>query len=477
MVSDKPKSHWHLFLILGLILISFLPPIDTDLGWHLRYGDYFWQNGRILRNNLLTYLSFNYFWPNSYTLYQIIISLIYRFFGLFGLSLLMSLVILTAFLIFNTTFNKSSRFNFLLFLSALLFGRNVFVLGIRAQIFSFLLIIYLNFILTRLKAKADFHALPLIVLLFLFWVNTHGAFILGFVLLFSRLLDFIIHKNWRNSFIIASSILLSFMVTFINPYGIKIYAEVLRHAAVPLKLLIAEWVEPNLIYKLLMGLMLVFFYISFYLNGFKKHIYTAFLLTVFSYLAFDAKRNLAYVALAYIFSLYSLYYPSFRRLNSHPVVIKLTNFSAFFIILYGAAINIPKTVVFSSDPKAICNQSAIIYPCKAIEYIQKNKIEGKNVFSSYEWGGFLSWRLPDYLFFVDGRTPAWPTPEGKSPYTIYLEIIQAAPDYQTQLNKYHTDWLLVPANTFLDAELHQKTNSAWKEIYRDEISSIYIKSL
>ena len=48
-------------LILSLIPIFFIAPIDSDLGWHLRYGDYFLKNGKFLKENILTYFLSGYY--------------------------------------------------------------------------------------------------------------------------------------------------------------------------------------------------------------------------------------------------------------------------------------------------------------------------------------------------------------------------------------------------------------------------------
>jgi len=76
--------------------------------------------------------------------------------------------------------------------------------------------------------------------------------------------------------------------------------------------------------------------------------------------------------------------------------------------------------------------------------------EGGIIYNRYEWGGYLIWQLPDYKVFVDGRMPAWPTPSGKSPYTIYLETLQNQPGWQDTLKEYNVSWLLISPGTFMD---------------------------
>lgn len=34
---------------LTIFIASFYPSVDLDLGWHLKYGEYFFKNGEILK--------------------------------------------------------------------------------------------------------------------------------------------------------------------------------------------------------------------------------------------------------------------------------------------------------------------------------------------------------------------------------------------------------------------------------------------
>ena len=97
-----------------------------------------------------------------------------------------------------------------------------------------------------------------------------------------------------------------------------------------------------------------------------------------------------------------------------------------------------------------------------------------NVFSAFEWGGFLIWQLPASKVFVDGRTPAWTSPLGESPYTTYLKIIQAQAGWSQILDQYHTDYLLIPQGSFLDLLLQKDAASyKYKEEYRDNLAAVY----
>jgi hypothetical protein len=468
----KKISVFSLSAYVFVFLSFFLAPIDTDLGWHLRYGQYFFQTHSFLRNNTLTYFLPGYYWPNSYSLYQILVYIFYKNFGLLSLALASSLLGLASFFLLNKINPRYRHINFLGFLAVTLFGWNVFYAGIRAQEFSFLFLIITFFILKiSEKEKKYLYLLPF---LFLFWANLHGGFVLAVALICFLILDGLLKRQFKNITVLLSILFLSVVFCLINPYGIGVYKEALRHFGSNLGLLIAEWVPPNLPYKIVIiaTTMAAFLLLAFRKS--KRKLFWALSMFSFAYLAFTARRNLA---------IYGLFIFLFAC-EQFPIFIKKLEFNTGFrnimtiCLLAGFVILIPRASLnyqISTVWNIYCQKGMLPLPCKAVEFIKKNNPKGENVFSSYEWGGFLAWQLPQFKFFIDGRTPAWPTPEGKSPYTLYLEIIQAQEGYQNSLNIFKTDWLLLPANTFLDIEL-QNEKSIWHEIYRDQISSVYTKT-
>jgi hypothetical protein len=468
----KKLSLFGLCAYFFVFILFFLAPIDTDLGWHLRYGANFFHSGSFLKTNTLTYFLPGYFWPNSYSLYQIIIYFLYKNFGLLSLTFFSSLFGAACFYFLNKIYPMQKYTNFLGFLAVSLFGWNTLYAGVRAQEFTFLFLIVTFFALKSAKRKY----LYLLPLVFVFWVNLHGGFILGLLLIFLHLLDLIFTQRRKELTQIALLLGFCFLGSLINPYGLSIYKEVLRHFNSNLGNLIAEWVSPNVYFKTAVVALSLsgVFYLTF--DKAKQKFFWSLLIVSFAYLAFIARRNLDIFAL-FVFLFVCEQFPQFfKKLEAKTNYANIT----ILLLIAGFILVLPRTFQnyqIANDWTFYCQKGMLPLPCKAVEYIKQNMPDGQNVFSSYEWGGFLEWQLPTYKFFVDGRTPAWPTPEGKSPYTIYLEIIQARDGYQEALDKYHTDWLLVPADTFLDIKLYEaKGGTLWHEIYRDQISAIYIKN-
>ncbi|MEK7521840.1 MAG: hypothetical protein AAB599_03520 [Patescibacteria group bacterium] len=476
-----------------VFLIFFLPAIDTDLGWHLRYGEHFLNTGKILRENTLTYFLSTYEWSHSYTLYQIFTTLIYRSGSLISLAIAYGFLGVTLFYLFNKINKLSPNFSLVLFLLFTIFSWNVFSLGWRAQVFTILFILIEFWILQKSEKSQKW--LFLLATLFVIWANTHGGFILGVLVLCFKTLDLsrgvisVPPRRWNSTYTLGFCTLLSTAATFINPYGLNIWQETLKHSQYPLHTLIAEWVKPSLVISVY-GVVIVVTLLAFiWVRKAKEKSFYTLILLLGLFLLFEAKRNTAIFSLFAILTALRIFKNEIVKLESNKTMntLRLQLFSHLTIVssvIVFAIIRIPHTISISTNWESYCGaarfcgagsyctKGLVKYPCKSVNFIRANPVSGKNMYSAYEWGGFLEWQLPQYKPFVDGRMPTW---SDLSPYTEYLEIIQAQPGWDKKLEDYKTDWLLIGNGTFLDIELKSNPRVEWKELYRDEVSVVYTK--
>ncbi|QLG69457.1 MAG: hypothetical protein CH104c_0225 [Candidatus Woesebacteria bacterium] len=281
-------------LILSLIPIFFIASIDSDLGWHLRYGGYFLENGKFLKENILTYFLSGYYWPNSYSLYQAITTILYKIGNLQLLTLSYLLVMLFSFYLLNLTYPKTTKTNYLLFLLGAIASWQVFRLGPRAQIYSFLFFVLTNFYLSKMIEKENKKYFLILPLLFLVWVNFHGGFVVGFALFLYYIIKSITDKKWGTATSISLVFLASLFATLINPYSIKIYAEIIRHITTPLRLLIAEWTPSPFYIKLTILTSSIYSILVLLLSKARNKIPNSIFLLVFMFSAIEAKRNVPF---------------------------------------------------------------------------------------------------------------------------------------------------------------------------------------
>lgn len=456
------------FLLLGLFFLFFLPPFDPDLGWQLRCGQQIWQQRELCAQNTFSVLLENYYWTDARVLYQALLFPFYHLFGLFGLSLINGLLMLTG-LIFWLSLSGKREIKIITLPFIILFSWLVLGFGIRNQLMSlFFLFVLLKFI----EEKKWFFFSPLVMFL---WANSHGGFIIGVILLIFFLFERTVgllgsRRRIKNYLTTLGVVILSLGATFLNPFGYQIYLEGWRHfSVVPLAYLIAEWVPPHFWFQISI---VAFLGISLWvLYQTKKRPLTVFKLLALIFLAFLALKARRDLVFFFFFAGYVI----------SSIKIKIKNLQAFALLasmtifVFGFLLQLPRTLMIDSRWQKFCLSGKTRYPCQAVEFLKKQP-EGGNIFNAYELGGFLIWQLPEHKVFVDGRMPAWETPSGKSPYTIYLETLQTQPGWQETLEEYKIDWLFIYPGTFMDLKIRDYPKVfGWQEVYRDELAVIYKK--
>ena len=178
-MKDGIKVLIFIFFI-SLFLLFFISPMDPDLGWHLKCGENFWSSGSFCSINTFSVLLPGYLWPNHAWLYDVSLYLIYNFGGFFGLSVFNSVIMILSFLfLYFSVKDKKFEKIFLIFL-IIVFGFEIFSLGIRSQIFGILFFAIEIFLL--LKSKENEKMIFFVPLVFLIWANFHGSVIVGVIL-------------------------------------------------------------------------------------------------------------------------------------------------------------------------------------------------------------------------------------------------------------------------------------------------------
>ena len=445
------------FFLLSVFFLTLLPVKDTDFGWHYRCGNQFLSNGKLCINNGFSYFLQNYKAYYTGHVYDIILALIYNWGGFFAVSILGAFIFTLSALVFFYLIHTDSIVKIAGFFLIFFLSYPVFYLGLRPQIISFLFFLILLFILNQRNKKILFF----IPLLFFVWVNIHIGFFVGLIVLLFYTLEKTLVRNFTPFVIFFISI----FATFINPFGINVYKEIFNHALSPLNTMIAEWVPPS-IFHIIIIITLSIIGLTQIAQKKPFSLYRTLLLIFFGILALKAVRNLPF------------FYASLTYILLDDLKVTLKNYSLptipflAAISIFIAIIQLPQTIHHSTSWDQYCNRSiSAVYPCDAIR--KYPQLSG-NVYALYEWGGFLIWQKPNIKIFVDGRMPAWKDENGKSPYQVYLEIIQTQDGWNEKLRTLKTNYIFITNGTFLDLLLAKDAAKyGWEEVYRDNSAVIY----
>lgn len=474
-------SFLSLFLTLIIYLFFVYPPSDFDFGWHLRYGEYFWQNHRLLRENIFSYTLPNYLWVNHSWSYDLWFYPLFRYLGFLGVALVGPLFILLTLKVFFKSIRASPGEQLLGTFLVFFLGTHSLNEGLRSRfpVFVFLAILYLWLNEIKNGQRKYLFYLPL---LFLIWANIHGQFSVGLFYLSLVWLVFAWDafrqpkKYFKNWLLLGGAGLASGLTTLINPFGTQVVNEAIKHAVNPNLRLVVEYFAPDfndpyglglIIYTTLLVAALVFLRNPTFLKE-------AIPLIPFAYLSFQARRNMIFFALLSCPLAIKILRPYLTNLSKKPYFGRL-----FSLVLAGTFVAlifrfIPFNLV-SYNWAAYCQFSS---GCSegATAYLKQNLPRGRG-FTLYDWGGYLIWRLPEIKTFIDGRMHLWQI-QGHYIMEEHEKLITASGDWDKVFHDLDFAWALLPPNSNLAQRLEALAQAKiWEKVYQDEKATIYLRRI
>jgi hypothetical protein len=469
-----------LITFIALFAMAVRVAADTDMYWHLRAGQYILETRTIPNVDPFSWTASGLPWVNVHWLSQIILYGTYVLLGLPGLSLLVAALVVVAF-VFVWKQMEGGPFlrAFIVVLAAAVAGA---VWTPRSQMATFVLTALVAYLIYLYKWKQT-DRLWFIPLVFVAWVNLHGGYISGFMVLGAVLAGEIINhvlgfegpdvltwQRWRKLLIIT---LISGAVLLINPFTFTALQLPFRTVNIGvLQDYIQEWAAPNfhelfqqpMLWLLLLTLVVIGW------SGRRLDATDAVLLVVFAYITFLARRNMGLFALIcapvlsrHAAALLGRYRIGQRQLSKgHPIV----NWIILALISVAAIMKILLPLL----PATRFEAEQKILPVEAADWIAAQQPAGK-MFNSYNWGGYLLWRLwPEYPVYADGRTDVYPNTFLQE----YLQIVTGQLDAPLLFDERGVRTVIIEPESPLVKQLTQ--SGRWREAHRDVLAVVLVRN-
>lgn len=358
--------------------------------------------------------------------------------------------------------------------------------GVRPQVQDWLLIIIL---LKWLDSQKRLYFLPL---LFMLWVNLHGGFVMGLVLL----AVWVAGICWSKKRIWLPGILLwiiCFAASGANPYGFRVWEEVwLTLSDSNLRKTIVEWLP--FYYNIELSWWMIAATIAalgIYLRRFFP-LWKAVICAGLFVAALGSSRNSALFAAASLVFLPELLETFVAQIAVTRVQLERT--AKIWGILVGFSVLVLSIVIAVNWPKSFFPPNGErIYPHSAISFLRSHPYAG-NLFSNYSWGGYLIWKYPEKKLFIDGRMPSWR--KGNAwPFMDYIHII-ADGKIEPYFTAFDIEMVLWPTSDYPESTplgqkfagmlkqvgfslpksgqfLPQLEKAGWTKIYEDQVAVVY----
>jgi hypothetical protein len=461
---------------------------DADTGYHIRAGEFILESFSIPRYDMFSFHTPPIPWTAHEWLSEVIMAVIHGFAGLTGIVIFFSfLIALTYYLLFRIIRAESDNILLAVLIILLVITSSQIHWLARPHIFSLLLMVIWYKILDEYQYRTinRLYLLPIIMLL---WVNLHGGFLAGFILLaifwFGNLLKFYTNSGEEKELAgrkirhIGLAIISCLVMSLINPFGYHIL--LFPFSLVNNKFLmdrVMEFLSPNfhdpLVFKYFLLLMIAVFAIS------RKRLNSIELLLVILF------TNMALYAVRYI-PLYAIVVApillrqiesllnetdnqAVRFFKQRAVGISSIDGRAKGFLWFFAGILI--VVAFASSGRIKYGFDPKLKPVAAVEFLMKEPING-NMFNDNEFGDYIIYAAwPKYKVFFDGRSDMYGTDILKE----YDNICGFESGWDSILAKYNISWLVIETNSALSRFLLDRNN--WKLIYADKVAHIFVKDI
>ncbi len=474
-------------LLIAVSIGSLFYPTDPDLGWHLKYGESFFENNQVLRENTFSRLMPDYKWNNSSWGTDLITYQAYSNFGFLGVSALGALVITLTFIFIGKAakldlFEKSVLFPVLLYLTL-----PVNQVSFRGQLLSLLLIAVMYWGLSIYKELGDKKLILLLIPFFTLWSNLHGEFVLGLALFGLWVIIYLIKEYYldyrkklrdlisKERFLIIALLLSSFSV-IINPFGIGVYIETFGHLGDPMQKSIVEWLSPNDYsfvwwHQLLAGMVLT---LGLALQGTGRKTLDLAPFYLPSFILFIFTFWISRYAWPFYYSSVFLLKPVISFLKPESKKYQLIVSSVFIVCFLSISIwsKYPFTEFKNMSWDEYCRRSISCSPGAANAVIE-NKLNNNDLLTIYDYGGWLIWNYPQVKPTIDGRMHLWRNEGGYSAFEYYYPIEQNMKDID---NSRYNAVLTSNRKPIYNRLVELRNQGKWEAVHVDKYSALFIRT-
>lgn len=347
--------------------------------------------------------------------------------------------------------------------------------GPRMMHFGWLCLVVLMLILEASERKP--WALWFLPLLFAIWINLHGSWIFGLVVMGATMVDGVLALRWggivatgwlrgapgrlsllgRASLVVCASVL----ALFANPYGWKLvwYPFAFRFEMAAALEAVTEWQSVNFHtdYGTLALTMIVGLLATAWLSKDAWRVRDVVLTAFALWASLTYVRFLGFASLVLV----PIVAPRLRFVARDPRVKE--SYALNLALVLGLTYAIVGVTPSESEISAHIRRE---FPRDALKFMVDNRIEGR-LFNAYDFGGYMEWHVPSLKTFADGRTDIFVY---NGVMQDYLKTIAIDSTFE-RLERYDIDYVIYPPGSRLSYVLGKAPQ--WRSIYGDSVAVVF----
>jgi len=470
-------------VLAGLVIcVSCRPEGDPDVWWHLAAGRWMVEHRQVPRTDPFSYSAAGAPWIAHEWATEVLLYGLYRAFGLYGLSIYRQVAAAAGAVLLYALCLRAAVHPLLAFAAGAAFVATLApVFNARPQVLvPVFTLLVLHVLLSHRKGRQ--RALWWLVPLAVVWVNSHGGFLLLFVVLALYGLHTALvpppgglrSSGWRvaprRALPVAWVGLVAAVACLLNPNGLRGVMYPFTYFTGELggaTRFVNEFLSPNFSHaNMSVPLLLIAGSIVFLALAPRAPEIFEVLVLVFCTASFLRWQRM--IAVFGAVSLWSIaqalqsrfrwhYQPSGGRGAS---AMKL---SLVLVALVMAAAGMPWT----RPPNALIHQAS--YPEGAVRMAKLNGLRGR-LLNTYHFGGYLIWRYYGRrVVFIDGRADVY---AGRV-LRDYMTLSTGGPGWRAVLRRYNFDWAILDRDSELCERLRLLKD--WHVLYADSVAVLLVR--
>jgi hypothetical protein len=324
----------------------------------------------------------------------------------------------------------------------------------------------------------------------LIWVNSHGSFPIGLVLLGiwlgDEVFEFLIARRrgddttLKSIFAPGIILLITTAFCFINPRGLRIVTYLSTMISNPtVQSTVPEWAAPSFSSPIgplfFVGLLLIILVMA--LSPRRPTFFQLLTFLAFTILALRTTRGVVWFGLvmapilANHLSAIAVRLRSGQKQSQTQKKYLRVNLVFLGILIFLALISLPwfrDTLPIPPTRKEYITQDT---PISATEYLLNQQMPN-NLINDMGFGSYLIWAAqPENKVFVDPRIELYP----QEIWSDYHIISNGIPGWEQKLENYDAQTLML-SKTFQEKLIEElRESDLWELVYQDEIAVIYVK--
>jgi hypothetical protein len=452
--------------------------LDLDIWWHLRVGEWIVAQHAFPHTGILSRVAADRPWAAYSWGYELLLSRAYDWFGLVGAGVFGTLLTMAvAYAVYWMARRLSGSFWVGCVLGAVTCSAFLFNLMPRPVFFSMILYAVTLTLLLEAQRTGRAQVLYWLPLVFVLWANLHIQFIYGLFVVglfvaahlaqqaaekLGCTLDFL-QPTLLPAKTLVGVFIVSALATCCGPYTYRLYFVIAGYvgAKFPYTFIrefqaISFRAGSHFVELLLTGA-------AFFALGREKKInfFKLVLLIAAGIVGYRTMRDTWFICLAAAACIAdSLAVEVPERGESIPEKAGLAVALALALLLFAGNTDF--------NMKGLDSAVSSAFPVKAINFLRQNPQPGP-LYNTFDWGGFLTWYMPDYPVAIDGRTDLY----GDEIDTRFFKTQQGDASYADDpyLNECHL--ILLSTKVPLARVLLQ--DSRFHLIYQDSVSVVFVR--